>query len=108
MHICYMDDSGEDNVRAFSILTVPVDQWKTCFNGIKQYRKNLRASDGIFMKRNFTQRSSSQGVGTGRTGMFRCNAKWESTLIRCRALLNFPAFACLAALGASDTKNVFL
>lgn len=51
MHICYMDDSGEDDVRAFSILTVPADQWKTCFNGIKDYRRNLRASDGIFMKK---------------------------------------------------------
>jgi hypothetical protein len=49
MHICYMDDSGDDNVRAFSLLTVPVDQWKLCFNGIKDYRKKLRASDGIFV-----------------------------------------------------------
>ena len=46
-----MDDSGEDNVRAFSILTVPVDQWKTCFSGIKEYRKKLRESDGIFIKK---------------------------------------------------------
>jgi hypothetical protein len=51
MHICYMDDSGEDNVRAFCILTVPVDQWKTCFAGIKEYRQKLRASDGIYMKK---------------------------------------------------------
>ena len=51
MHICYMDDSGEDDVRAFSMLTVPIDQWKTCFNGIKDYRKQLRASDGIFVKK---------------------------------------------------------
>jgi hypothetical protein len=51
MHICYMDDSGEDDVRAFSLLTVPVDQWKTCFNGIKEYRRKLRQSDGIFIKK---------------------------------------------------------
>jgi len=46
-----MDDSGEDNVRAFSLLTVPVNEWKTCFSAIKDYRRALRASDGIFMKK---------------------------------------------------------
>ena len=46
-----MDDSGEDDVRAFSLLTVPVDQWKTCFTGIKEYRRKLRESDGIFIKK---------------------------------------------------------
>jgi hypothetical protein len=50
MHICYMDDSGEDNVRAFSLLTVPAHEWKACFGAIKDYRRKLRDSDGIYMQ----------------------------------------------------------
>jgi hypothetical protein len=50
MHICYLDDSGEDDVRAFSLLTVPEDEWKTCFNAIQQYRRQLAKSDGLFVK----------------------------------------------------------
>ena len=63
-----MDDSGEDEVRAFSMLTVPVDQWKTCFNGIKEYRRKLRASDGIFMKKELhaTKFLSGRGYWTDR------------------------------------------
>lgn len=51
MHICYLDDSGEDDIRAFSLLTVAADQWKQCFAGIKAYRQALRDSDGIFVAR---------------------------------------------------------
>ena len=49
MHIRYIDDSGEDNIRCFSLLTVPANQWKLLFDAIKEYRRELRASDGIFM-----------------------------------------------------------
>lgn len=51
VHICYIDDSGEDNVRAFCLPTEPVAEWKRCFDAIKSYRKSLRESDGIFVKK---------------------------------------------------------
>jgi hypothetical protein len=49
MHICYMDDSGEDDIRGFSLLTVGANQWKECFAAVKAYRQQLRDSDGIFV-----------------------------------------------------------
>src|SRR5579872_4010773 len=51
MHICYIDDSGEDDVRAFSFLTVPVDEWKNCFNAMKAYRQQVRQSDGLYIRK---------------------------------------------------------
>lgn len=49
MHICYIDDSGDSEWRIFSILAVPVDEWKNVLNLIKQFRRGLKAEHGIFV-----------------------------------------------------------
>lgn len=49
MHICYIDDSGEDNIRGFSLLSVPVNDWHSCFRHIKQFRRLLGKRDGIYV-----------------------------------------------------------
>jgi len=46
-----MDDSGDDETKAFSLISVPVTQWKTGFASLKDFRKRLRASDGIFIRK---------------------------------------------------------
>jgi hypothetical protein len=46
-----MDDSGDEHVRAFSLISVPVKQWKAGFRAIKEYRAKLRATDGIFVRK---------------------------------------------------------
>lgn len=51
MHIVYIDDSGDEVLSAFSALVVPADQWKQCFAKIKQFRTDLRKSDGIYVKK---------------------------------------------------------
>jgi hypothetical protein len=51
MHVCYMDDSGNDRVRAFSLISVPVAQWKAGFARLKEFRRALRESDGIFVRK---------------------------------------------------------
>jgi len=51
MHICYMDDSGDSSARAFSLISIPVEHWKTGFATLKKFRQELRASDGIFIRK---------------------------------------------------------
>jgi hypothetical protein len=53
VHICYLDDSGDEAVRAFSLISVPVSEWRKCFNAVKDYRRRLRQRDGIFIKKEF-------------------------------------------------------
>ena len=49
MHICYLDDSGDARVRAFSVMSVPVLQWHQCFQHIKAYRSLLKENHGIYV-----------------------------------------------------------
>ena len=51
MHICYLDDSGDGTVRAFSVLSIPVQEWHTCFNHVKNYRRVLRDKYGVYVRK---------------------------------------------------------
>lgn len=64
MHICYMDDSGDYGARAFSLITVPVEHWKAGFAALKEFRKNLRDSDGVLVRKELhaTKFLSGHGV----------------------------------------------
>lgn len=53
MHICYMDDSGDDKQRVFSVLAVPVDRWTVCLNQFHAFRRNLKAREDIFVRVEF-------------------------------------------------------
>jgi len=49
MHICYLDDSGDADVRAFSLISVPVIEWHTCFQQVKAYRRWMKDKFGIYV-----------------------------------------------------------
>lgn len=49
VHFIYLDDSGDENVRAYSALAVADGDWKGIFAAIKDYRRQLKAEYGIFV-----------------------------------------------------------
>jgi Protein of unknown function (DUF3800) len=49
MHLVYIDDSGDEQTSIFSALLIPVEEWSACFQRIKDFRRALRASDGIYV-----------------------------------------------------------
>lgn len=49
MHFVYMDDSGDENVRAYSALAIADTDWKDIFSQIKAYRRELKKQHGIFV-----------------------------------------------------------
>jgi hypothetical protein len=53
MHLVYIDDSGDPNVYGFSALAVPVQQFRPILLKIKEFRRDLRGSDRIFINREF-------------------------------------------------------
>jgi hypothetical protein len=99
-----MDDSGEDNVRAFSILTVPVDQWKTCFTGIKEYRQKLRASDGIFIKKELhaTKFLSGHGHWDRHVSLERQVEIYRECL---SSMTKLPGVRLFNGIGSKKSKN---
>lgn len=49
MHIVYIDDSNHKPLFSFSAIAIEDQHWKTTFNAIKEWRTQLRKTDGIWM-----------------------------------------------------------
>jgi hypothetical protein len=49
MFLVYIDDSGDEHTRCFSALLIHESVWKACQAQIKNYRRSLKATDGIFV-----------------------------------------------------------
>lgn len=53
MHLIYIDDSGDEELSVFSALTIRADKWHSCLEEIKNFRRDIQASDGIFLYAEF-------------------------------------------------------
>lgn len=49
VHFVYIDDSGDEQVRAYAAITIAETDWKDVLGRIKQYRRDLKAQYGIFV-----------------------------------------------------------
>lgn len=49
MHLIYMDDSGDEQACVFSALCIPAQEWRTCFEQVRQFRRNLKQQYGIYV-----------------------------------------------------------
>ena len=63
MHIVYIDDSGDEQVRVFSCLAIPAQRWNDCFAQIQAFRRKLKQRDGIFVKLEFHATDFVSGRG---------------------------------------------
>ena len=51
MHLVYIDDSRDEEVCAFSAIIVPADHWRESFERLLAYRRLLKQSDGVFVRK---------------------------------------------------------
>lgn len=49
MHIIYIDDSGDENIDIFSALAVDAEYWNQAFQRIREFRRQIKQSDGILV-----------------------------------------------------------
>lgn len=47
VHIIYIDDSRDEKFCVFSALAIPADSWQDAFAQVKEFRRQLKKSDGI-------------------------------------------------------------
>ena len=53
MHLIYVDDSRDEQLCVFSALAVPIDQWHAAFKTIRDFRRELRRTYGIYVYKEF-------------------------------------------------------
>ncbi|MFQ5642016.1 MAG: DUF3800 domain-containing protein [bacterium] len=49
MHLIYIDDSRDEKLCVFSALAIAEEHWRDAFQEIKQFRRDLKQSDGIYV-----------------------------------------------------------
>ena len=49
MHLIYIDDSREGHTYTFSAIAIPDNQWLAVFEIIRDWRRSIRDSDGIYV-----------------------------------------------------------
>ena len=49
MHLVYIDDSGDEALSIFLALAIPADQWQEVFALVRQFRRDIKHTDGIYV-----------------------------------------------------------
>jgi len=53
MHLVYIDDSFEDPTQTYAAIAIAASSWRAAFSEILTWRRDLKKSDGIFVRREF-------------------------------------------------------
>ncbi len=51
MHLVYIDDSRDEQACVFSALIIPASRWRECFEQVRAFRRALKQSDGLFVRK---------------------------------------------------------
>ena len=49
MHLIYIEDSADEHLSVFSALALPVEQWRACFGIVRDFRRDLKRTYGIYI-----------------------------------------------------------
>ena len=66
MHFVYIDDSGDEKTRCYSALIIHESSWKAAQLAIKDHRRRLKASDGMYVTKEL--HATEFVAGRGRVG----------------------------------------
>ena len=53
MHLVYMDDSRDNRYCVFSALAISASEWQNAFRQVRDFRRDLKNSDGIYVYKEF-------------------------------------------------------
>lgn len=108
MFLAYVDDSGDEHVRCFSALLVHESVWKSHLEAFRNFRRALKASDGVFVTKEL--HATEFTAGRGRLGNTvvtkgrRCEIYHEAL----RMITRLPKLRMLNAFATKgDERQVF-
>lgn len=108
LHFIYFDETGNEQSIGYSALAVPLSGHRETLAALKDFRKRIRASDGIYTTREFhaTKFTSGRGrlglPGRGISQQRRCEIFSECL----RAIANVPNVHLLNAFRSGDVKQI--
>jgi len=83
MHLIYIDESADPQVHVLSALAIPAEEWRAAFQQVRDFRRSLRRTDGIFVYKEFHAWEFVSGRGRLSNGIV---TKWRRCQIFKEAL----------------------
>lgn len=104
MYFCYIDDSGDEKVRVFSVVAIPLAAWRVCFERRRDFRRKLKRDRGIFVTVEFhaTELVSGRGRISEKTiGKYERSQVFKETL---QEITQLPGARLFNAIGPKDKE----
>jgi Protein of unknown function (DUF3800) len=105
MHICYMDDSGDKDARAFSLIAIPVEHWKAGFAALQEFRRKLRESDGVYVRKELHATKFLTGHGRVSEQYLPLERRVEIYLECLTVISGLPEVRVFNAIDRPDAEN---
>jgi hypothetical protein len=106
LHFVYIDDSGDEKVRCYSALIIHESSWKDIQSKVRQYRRDLKKTDGMFVTKEL--HATEFISGRGRVGN-EIVSKWRRCQIFNETLAlvaGFPNIHMLNAIGSRTNDRL--
>lgn len=104
MYFCYIDDSGDEKVRVFSVVAIPLAAWRVCFERLRDFRRKLKRDRGIFVTVEFhaTELVSGRGRISEKTiGKYERSQVFKETP---QEITQLPGARLFNAIGPKDKE----
>jgi Protein of unknown function (DUF3800) len=108
MHICYIDDSGDDPVRIYSALAVPADAWRSTLDAVKQHRREMKRTDGVFVTVELHARDFVAGRGRIAPDIVPKGARCRLFLETLRFIAALPGVRLFNACASSKANEALV
>jgi len=105
MYLAYVDDSRDDRIAVATALVLPVEKWNQAFADVRAWRRRLKASDGIYVYKEF--HATDFVAGRGRIaprpiGKYRRSQIFFEALDLVAGLPGASLFNCIANSDEED------
>lgn len=103
-YFIYIDDTGDHAIYGYSALCIPVEGYKDLLGCVKQFRRQLRDSDGIYINKEFHAVDFCAGRGRIAPGIVTKRRRGEIFNLTLSWIATLPGVRLFNAFGARDTK----
>jgi hypothetical protein len=106
MHLVYLDDSRDEKLAVATALLLPAERWNDAFAIVRQWRRDLKGSDGIYVYKEFHATDFVAGRGrisTGTVGKRRRSQIFGEAL---SLVTKLPGVALFNAIANHDEEDV--
>lgn len=106
MHLIYIDDSRDENYGVFSAIMIPDYVWQATFKAIRDYRRLLKKTDGIYVYKELHAWKFVSGRGNISTNIINKNRRCTIFKETLALLSQLPGVRLFNTFGPSKKDEI--